>query len=455
MSELAESYAAKIAKATSDRRYGIAEEYFKQYLKLGVFSSNKPFLYMIRAYHNLKEFERVLEIWEVMVTVGVPLDSACYSVLIQALVNLFRHTNVNEVFSDMRRRGLTPDLKVHNALLGGFVAVRKEEEAQEVYTTIEKKFGMNELSSCHMLCLHCKYRRWKEAEKIWGIMKENNFVRTSDTFNRVMGAYVKCGKPESVEGLFQELKSMGIAPTIDTYNILLHSYLKLEDWRKFFLLWKKLKRGGPPPDTVTCALVMLTYQKMEAYEKIIELHGQMRKNGLAPNKYTYYYVLMAYMKIGDVENVLKTISDVKKLKLRVRYNRFRRLISTWLEFVKDSGIEFYADTPEMNGKDILEDKEGPTYEEGKEGPKDVEQENIREEPSLGEEVLGGENLELNQARMEGQQNEAESEPYELEEDEELAKGFEGTAKTGKKAKNKKVKRKVRRSKTVGGASETE
>ncbi|MQL76883.1 hypothetical protein Taro_009271 [Colocasia esculenta] len=138
-------------------------------------------------------------------------------------------------------------------------------------------------------------------------------IRSTSTYNALMGAYMYTESAKKCLALFEELKQdAGCEPTIVTYNILLSVFGRsmLVDHMETIL--RAIKDSNLKPTLKTYNTVIAGYVTAWMWDKMEDAFQMMKVCGLEPDTTTHLLMLRGYAHKGDLEKMEKAYEIVKE-----------------------------------------------------------------------------------------------------------------------------------------------
>ena len=102
--------------------------------------------------------------------------------------------------------------------------------------------------------LQCRYENITQDEECFQRMEQARMLPDVITFNALIDAYGKSGKPQEAEECFQRVEQARVWPDVITFNALVDAYGK----------------NGKPPEAEEC------FQRME-FNELIDAYGKSGK----------------------------------------------------------------------------------------------------------------------------------------------------------------------------------
>ncbi|XVF03030.1 hypothetical protein REPUB_Repub04eG0225400 [Reevesia pubescens] len=168
--------------------------------------------------------------------------------------------------------------------------------------------NVSEKSLCAILTVYLNNRMFEQIHDCFETFPLKLGVKpTVVSHNLVLKAFVKENKIESAR---EWVEKMDVSPNIDTYNILLGAYLKNGDDNGFDAVMKEVMKKGLEGNLSTYNLRISRFCKSKECARAKKLLDEMVSKGLKPNSASYNTIIDGFCRIGDSESAKKVLDKM-------------------------------------------------------------------------------------------------------------------------------------------------
>ncbi|XP_010684714.2 pentatricopeptide repeat-containing protein At2g30780 [Beta vulgaris subsp. vulgaris] len=132
----------------------------------------------------------------------------------------------------------------------------------------------------------------------------NNRIKTSSTYNALMGAYMVNGMPDKCQLLFQEFKREECcSPTIVTYNILISMFGRLMLIDHMEATLQEIYDSGLSPNLGTFNNLIAGYVTAWMWDRMENTYLTMKDRSIKPDRNTFCLMLRGYSHSGNLKKM--------------------------------------------------------------------------------------------------------------------------------------------------------
>lgn len=214
-------------------------------------------------------------VYNVLQQLSLPLFSSCYSgsALVELLAQLYHLPNLAVQVFNWRRK-----------YAGLSIPITSEEYAKGI-------------------TLAGRARNVDIAVEIFNEAAYNG-IKTSSTYNALMGVYMFNGFPDKCQALFRELNmEEGCYPTTVTYNILISVFGRLMLIDHMEATLQEIYDSGLSPNVSTFNNLIAGYVTAWMWDRMGNTYLMMKERSIKPDTNTYLLLLRGYAHSGNVKKM--------------------------------------------------------------------------------------------------------------------------------------------------------
>ncbi|CAE8649759.1 unnamed protein product, partial [Polarella glacialis] len=251
---------------------------FQRMRDLGVVPSHVTLGILVKAYGQVCDIKKVLNLWDSMGEQRDQANAVTYGCMINACVKCSHTDKALEIFRDMQ--------------------VRKKHCNTILYTTLIKGYG-NEKDIV-------------TAVELFREMSINNVPYNTIAYNSIIDVCIKCGDVTKAEAFFKEMIVDGstVEPDLITYSTLLKGYCQDGDLDKGLQVAETIKASGLQCDELVYNTLMDGCVKANDLSAGVGLFAEMTAAGMAPSSITHSIFLRLYQRNGYKGNALDAVAQL-------------------------------------------------------------------------------------------------------------------------------------------------
>ncbi|RHY08071.1 hypothetical protein DYB36_001318 [Aphanomyces astaci] len=135
-----------------------------------------------------------------------------------------------------------------------------------------------------------------KAVRVMGHMKEVGVPVTLQTYNAVMQACTRSGRPDWAYNIFEKMQANGFQPSVVSFTILMNASIAVGDMDRAFETFHIMRAHVAQPSLITFNSLIHGYAKIGRVERCINLLEDMLSLQISPNNVTYASLIHACSK---------------------------------------------------------------------------------------------------------------------------------------------------------------
>ncbi|KAF6259499.1 hypothetical protein COO60DRAFT_1700790 [Scenedesmus sp. NREL 46B-D3] len=200
-----------------------------------------------------------------------------------------------DLMAEMRARGITCNVHTYSALMNVCIKCNEVGLVQQVYK--------------QMIQEGCTPNLWQEAIKLLDKLEEEGIQPEVRTYNTIITACNKSGKPEQGLKVYERMVAKGVKASATTYTALISAYGKqgmvekamdifadmvqrgCGHWEKAKECFNQMLAQNCRPDGITFSALITAYQRGEQWREALQAFSHMPANGCHPDSVVYNALL--------------------------------------------------------------------------------------------------------------------------------------------------------------------
>ncbi|GAB2282240.1 hypothetical protein Dimus_016790 [Dionaea muscipula] len=158
----------------------------------------------------------------------------------------------------------------------------------------------------------------------------NKQIKTSSTYNALMGAYMSNGLSEKCQLVFESFKKeVNCTPNIVTFNILISVFGRLMLMDHMEATFQEIHNLNLSPTLSTYNNLMAGYVTAWMWDRMEHIYMTMRENSVEPNINTYLLMLRGYSHSGNLKKMELIYDRVRQHVDQNNVSLIRSMICTY------------------------------------------------------------------------------------------------------------------------------
>ncbi|XP_068649634.1 pentatricopeptide repeat-containing protein At2g13420, mitochondrial-like [Aristolochia californica] len=208
--------------------------------------------------HPDERFEKTIraaeKVFDEMRTRGIDPDITSYSIVLHVYSRAHKPDISLAKFHSMRQSGICPTIATYTSVIKCLCSCGRLDDAEELLNDMVAN-GISPTAATYN-CFFKEYRGRKDAKnalKLYRKMKESDgsCLPSMDTFNILLGMFLKMDKMEIVRELFNDMEETGSGPDLDSYTSLIHGLCEKRKWREACEFFVEMIEKGFLPQKIT------------------------------------------------------------------------------------------------------------------------------------------------------------------------------------------------------------
>ncbi|GFP85031.1 pentatricopeptide repeat-containing protein at5g27110 [Phtheirospermum japonicum] len=294
---------------------------------------------VISCYYQSGQWEKALEYFESMKSIGLRPDSVSFTTAISACARLLDLEKGKKIHNEVLSKGLLMDAYVSATLVDMYGKCGCLEKATEVFDEIKNKClvswnamigGYSQIgdsASCigllvrmyqnkvkpssttisSLLVACAKSAQLRHGRFIHGYIIRNGVFTDIFVENSLLDFYFKCGDIAFAEKVFRKKLSK---PDIVAWNVMISGYVSAGYYFEALGMYDEMRAKGIKPDAITITSALAACSQLAALERGKEFHKYINENRLNSNEVVMGALLDMYAKCGAVKEAVSIFSQL-------------------------------------------------------------------------------------------------------------------------------------------------
>lgn len=244
-------------------RIQMAERFFREMLDRGIEANVVTYNVLLNgicrrsSLHPDDRFERTIRaaenLLDEMSRRGIEPDVTSYSIVLHVYSRAHKPVLSLDKLKFMKEKGICPTVATYTSVIKCLCSCGRLEDAEELL----HEMGHNGVSpsAATYNCFFKEFRGRKDTEnalKLYRKMKsESPFMPSMQTYNILVGMFVKLNRMEIVQEILDDMKASGAGPDLDTYTLLIHGLCEKKKWKVACQLFVEMIERGFLPQKAT------------------------------------------------------------------------------------------------------------------------------------------------------------------------------------------------------------
>ncbi|XP_071702597.1 pentatricopeptide repeat-containing protein At5g13770, chloroplastic-like [Rutidosis leptorrhynchoides] len=308
----------------------------------------------MKAYNKLHMYSSTVNVFQIMKSSGIELDSECYGHTMEAylkmgknesVVSLFKEFESSEIkctsyctqiyrilceslgklgrpfealdfFREMTKKGFPEDPSFYASLISSFVSIREVKLAEELLDEAEGKKMLRDPSVfLKLVLMYIELGLLEKTIDVVSYMKKMS-VRVSDCiFCAIVNGYSKKKGPSNAAKVYEDLVSQGCVPGQVTYASVINVYCKIGLYEKAEGVFSEMENKGFDKCVVAYSSIIAMYGKTNRIRDAMRLVAKMKEKGIEPNVWIYNSLLDMHGKVLNLRQLEKIWKEMKRRKV--------------------------------------------------------------------------------------------------------------------------------------------
>ncbi|KAG2300599.1 hypothetical protein Bca52824_037071 [Brassica carinata] len=253
----------------------------------------------IQAFEYATSYDPELKLLEVL------LDSLCKE----------GHVTEASMYMERRRRmdsNWIPSVRIFNILLNGWFRARKLKQAENLWGEMkEMNVKPTVVTYGTLIEGYCRMRRVEIAMEVLEEMKLAEMELSYMVFNPIIDGLGEAGRLQEALGMMERFFVCVSGPTIVTYNSLVKNFCKAGDLLGASKILKMMMNRGVDPTPTTYNHFFKYFAKHNKTEEGMNLYFKLIEAGHSPDRFTYHLILKMLCEDGKLSLALQVDKEMK------------------------------------------------------------------------------------------------------------------------------------------------
>ncbi|KAH0907535.1 hypothetical protein HID58_039362 [Brassica napus] len=271
------------------------------------------FTVLIRRYARAGMVQQAIKAFEYS-TSYYDIERKLLEVLLDALC---KEGNVTEASMYMERRrrmdsNWIPSVRIFNILLNGWFRARKLKQAENLWGEMkEMNVKPTVVTYGTLIEGYCRMRRVEVALEVLEEMKMEEMEMSYMVFNPIIDGLGEAGWLQEALGMMERFFVCVSGPTIVTYNSLVKNFCKAGDLLGASKILKMMMNRGVDPTPTTYNHFFKYFSKHNKTEEGMNLYFKLIEAGHSPDRFTYHLIMKMLCEDGKLSLAMQVDKEMK------------------------------------------------------------------------------------------------------------------------------------------------
>jgi len=245
--------------------------------------SLNPFIFsaLLSSYGDQRKIDRAEILWDaVQCHPEASMNPVVYTTMMKAYSNVHQHTRVLDLFEQMKERGMKPTVEIYNLLLD-ICSKNKDTKKADSYLSEMKENGVvpSQITYSTMMNLHGRCFQLTEMIRLIDVMKKNGEQPKARAYRICAYHLAVSGEIERALDFTAILERMEEV-SADTYSPLLDGLTQRGELEKVLALMEIMKKKGVTPSVASYIPIMRSLTQSGEMSKARELRDKLLADGM-------------------------------------------------------------------------------------------------------------------------------------------------------------------------------
>ncbi|XP_034683287.1 pentatricopeptide repeat-containing protein At5g13770, chloroplastic [Vitis riparia] len=186
---------------------------------------------------------------------------------------------------------------------------------------------------CRLISSCIRARKFRITESLLEVFSYDDDVALL-VFNSAMGGYNKLHMFSSTIAVYDQMKSAGVVPNSESYYRIMEAYIKIRDYEKVVTLFQEFeskKIDSSPFSTQICRILCESLGKMGRAFEALEFFRDMTKKGILEDSAVYSSLICSFASIREVKVAEELFREAEEKKILRDPEVFLKLVLMYVE----------------------------------------------------------------------------------------------------------------------------
>ncbi|CAD7961154.1 unnamed protein product [Amoebophrya sp. A25] len=271
---------------------------------------------LIKAYGTLRDFNRVLLLWEEMRGTDIPPNAVTYGCMLDACVKCNHVEMAVTTFEDMKATNLHKNTVLYTTIIKGFAKIKDLSRAMKLYREmLAERVPCNVVTYNSLIDVAVRCNNMKVAAMVLQEMQSSGIMPDIITFSTLVKGFCNEGNLRKALLVANEARIRRLGVDEIMFNSLLDGCAKIGDFETGLLVFAEMQRCSIAPSCVTFSILVRLYSGVNRlYDAIDLVFRQMPYMWkVQPTRAVYSCLMKACAQQGDPMNVAYILGYTMKL----------------------------------------------------------------------------------------------------------------------------------------------
>lgn len=230
-------------------------------------------------------------------------DLVSWNILINGYIKSGRTEDALKLYREMEDQGVNPDEVTMIAMVASCAQLKNLNQGRKFHQFVqENRLTLTVTLANALMDMYVKCGKVELAQKIFDDMAN----RTTVSWSTMIGGYANCGDLDEAHRLFDEMPEKDAVP----WNVLIGGYVQANRSKEALSLFNEMQATNVKPDEMTMVNCLSACSQIGALDVGIWIHQYIEKHELSINVALGTALVDMYAKCGNIKRALQVFWDM-------------------------------------------------------------------------------------------------------------------------------------------------